>query len=498
MSETEVTVTGTAPAASGYTLADVPPMQNISEALTFTGKQAITETAFSITVPRFILVNGVPYDRVQSKWAVVRVDGAGHTLCSKARFADTVVPAKTDYTPAAFPLKNKKGIGGIRANADFYSDLDEMDAGSVTMNITLNNFISTSAQPFSSNKEFVYNGVTYNINNAQVSSYDARLKECYERGVTVSAIILMTKSFSREEMGAILVHPESNQASGHYALPNLTTAEGVAAYSAALAFLAQRYDGHPINGVCRRIHHWIIHNEADYAASWLSMGGQSLQRFMDYYVKSMRVCYNIARQYDPQASVMASFTHCWKQADGDYAPKDMLDVLVAESDAEGDFRWGVAAHPYPQNLYLPRFWENDTQSTYSLDTPYITFKNPEVWNAWITDPAHKFLGTTKRLLFFSENGTNAYNGATADQAAGAAWIWKKVSALDGIDAIQWHNWMDSANEGLNIGLRDSDGATRPVWNVWRAAGTADESSVFDPYLPTLGLSSWSGLVQSVN
>ncbi len=210
------------------------------------------------------------------------------------------------------------------------------------------------------------------------------------------------------------------------------------------------------------------------------------------------MAYNVVRQYDSQASVMTSFTHCWTHADGQYAPKEMLDVLLAESAAEGDFRWGVAAHPYPQNLYLPRFWENDSASTFSLSSSYITFKNPEVWDAWITDPAHKYMGTTKRLLFFSENGTNAYEGATTDQAAGAAWIWKKVSALDGIDAIQWHNWMDSANEGLNIGLRDLDGATRPVWNVWQAAGTVNESSVFDPYLSTLGLSTWSGLIQSVN
>lgn len=490
----KVTITGTVPDASGYLLADVRPMHNIAEATTFTGKTPITATSFSITVPRVLNLGSVPYDRVHSKWAVVKADG---TLCSAARYADTVPEDGGGYSPAAAAPASKKGLGGLKANATYYSDLDDLGIGNVTMNITLNNLIATGGFKFSSNKEYTYKGVTYNINNAQIASYDARLKECAERGIIVAGILLMSKSFSDSDMGDILVNPESRTAGGHYALPDLGTAEGVLAYEAAVAYLAQRYDGHPINGVSRRIHHWIIFNEADFATEWLSTSGQSLERFMDYYIKSMRVTYDVVRQYDPNAWVMGSFTHCWTAADGQYAPKDMLDLLLEESRVEGDFPWGVAAHPYPQNLFLPRFWENDTSSTYSLDSPYITFKNPEVWDAWVKAPSHRYNAQVKRLLFFSENGTNVYNGNTVDQAAGAAWIWKKVSLLDGIDAIHWHNWMDNPTEGLNIGLRDADGNTRPSWEVWKSAGTASEPAVFDTYLETLGRTSWSDLVQEV-
>ena len=110
-------------------------------------------------------------------------------------------------------------------------------------------------------------------------------------------------------------------------------------------------------------------------------------------------------------------------------------------------------------------------------------------------------GNTKRLLFLSENGTNSPSYSDADlalQAAGAAWAWKKVAALSGIDGIQWHNWQDNRAEGgLRIGLRrfpddkDDPGGCKPAWYVWEAAGTDKEESVFAPYLSVIGINNWT-------
>ena len=185
----------------------------------------------------------------------------------------------------------------------------------------------------------------------------------------------------------------------------------------------------------------------------------------------------------------------------------MLESTVAYSEAEGDFRWGVAYHPYPEDLTKPKFWVNDTRSTWDLNTKYITFKNLEVIDKWIKLPQNLYQDGTKRLLFLSEQGTNSPSYSAADltlQAAGGAWAWKKVSRLDGIDAIQWHNWADNKVEyGLRIGLRsfDADGWNaldpKPVWYVWKAGGSAEESAVFDQYLGTLGLSSWDEIMHDM-
>ena len=43
----------------------------------------------------------------------------------------------------------------------------------------------------------------------------------------------------------------------------------------------------------------------------------------------------------------------------------------------GDVDWNVAFHPYPENLFEPRTWL-DQSATASDDTPRITFKNIEL------------------------------------------------------------------------------------------------------------------------
>ena len=186
----------------------------------------------------------------------------------------------------------------------------------------------------------------------------------------------------------------------------------------------------------------------------------------------------------------------------------MLEQNVQYSNAEGDFRWGIAYHPYPINLLRPEFWVNDRNyATFNNNAAYVTFYNPEVINAWILKKEHLYKDGTKRVLVFSEQGTNSPSYSETDlakQAAGAAWIWKKLQKLDGIDAMQWHNWSDNRAEfGLRIGLRAyADGDykdldPKPVWYVWKAAGTENEDEVFAPYLKTIGISSWGGIVRTV-
>ena len=56
------------------------------------------------------------------------------------------------------------------------------------------------------------------------------------------------------------------------------------------------------------------------------------------------------------------------------SPKEILDGLIQLSHEEGDFDWGVAWHPYPENLFDPRPWR-DPHATETLDTQFITLRN---------------------------------------------------------------------------------------------------------------------------
>jgi hypothetical protein len=263
-------------------------------------------------------------------------------------------------------------------------------------------------------------------------------------------------------------------------------------------FLCSRYNGMGNRG---RIGHWIMHNEIDAGTTWTNMGEkQPRLYFMDTYIKSMRLVYNIVRQYDPAAWVLVSFTHNWTKIDEDYAVVSQLDDLLAYTDAEGDFQWGVAFHPYPRDLTRPAFWIDDKGLTTSMDTPYVTFYNLEVYDKWARDPKHFYQGKEKRLVILSENGTNTPTYSDEDQAlqaAGACWVWKKVQALDGIDAIQWHGWLDHEQEfGLRSGFRkygtdpNDPYGKKKSWYVWQAAGTDKEDEVFEPYKAIIGINDW--------
>ena len=479
----KVIIKGNCGGSGTYLLAEITPWQDVTELEKYPYTQDLSGGGFTVTVDRIVPNReGIRYDKVFSKWAVVKVDGDRQTLDSHARYADDVVPKKS---PEAVPLRNKKGFGA--GDIDLYfSDCKEMNVGSITMNVVLNEYIKGEGSGYS------YGGLNYSL--GAVKDYVDRVtRRAGEMDLVVSAIILC-------QTNSIFKDPENK--GGNYTMPNLTTAKAFNLYAAALEHMAST---HCTPG--NRISHWIMHNEVDFANEWTNMGDQPMLRYLDRYIKSMRICYNIARQYDQNASVLGSYTHCWAKADGSFAPKMMLEKTVEYSSAEGDFRWGVAYHPYPQNLTKPSFWIDDTQATYSLNSKYVTFKNLEVIDAWIRQKENFYKGKTKRVLFLSEQGTNSPSYSESDlalQAAGGAWAWKKVSKLDGIDAIQWHNWADNKAEGgLRIGLRTfaegsvSNLTPKPVWYVWKAAGTAEEDSVFDQYKTTLGISDWDSILNTV-
>lgn len=479
----KVIIKGNCGGSGIYLLAEITPWQDVTELEKYPYTQDLSGGGFTVTVDRIVPNReGIRYDKVFSKWAVVKVDGDRQTLDSHARYADDVVPKKS---PEAVPLRNKKGFGA--GDIDLYfSDCKEMNVGSITMNVVLNDYIKGEGSGYS------YGGQNYSL-GAFKDYVDRVTRRAGEMDLVVSAIILC-------QTNSIFKDPENK--GGNYTMPNLTTAKAFNLYAAALEHMAST---HCTPG--NRISHWIMHNEVDFANEWTNMGDQPMMRYLDRYIKSMRICYNIVRQYDQNASVLGSYTHCWAKADGSFAPKMMLEKTVEYSSAEGDFRWGVAYHPYPQNLTKPSFWIDDTQATYSLNSKYVTFKNLEVIDAWIRQKENFYKGKTKRVLFLSEQGTNSPSYSESDlalQAAGGAWAWKKVSKLDGIDAIQWHNWADNKAEGgLRIGLRTfaegsvSDLTPKPVWYVWKAAGTAEEDSVFDQYKTTLGISDWDSILNTV-
>lgn len=490
-----ILIEGSAPAATQTFLADVSPDQNVTELINFSNVIPILKQSFKVTVPRFSTKEDFNYDKALSKWVLVKKVKTGYQLLSHAHYPDEF---NSLYNYPKEVLKGRKGLGGFSVNRGHNSDLDSLSITSATVNIWFSRFMYS--KPAVNRIEHIYDGKSYYFDKKQVESFDETFKETASRGIITAAILLVDKVENSADpiIGKLLQHPDMDPA-GIYSMPNMTNPASVNCYAAALDFLASRYSR--ADKKYGRINHWIMHNEVDAGWVWTNMGNKPASVFMDAYVKSMRMCYAIARNYNPNSEVFVSLTHFWtlKSSPQFYPSKTLMEILLQYGKAEGDFEWAMAQHPYPQNLRDPKTWL-DKQVDFTFNTPLITFKNLEVLDAWIKLPQVLYKGKIKRSLWLSENGTNSPTYSDQDlkeQAAGFAYAWKKLEVLNGIDGFQWHNWIDNRNEGgLRIGLRrfpddETDpGGIKPVWRVFEAADTKSEDKVFDPYKQIIRITSW--------
>jgi hypothetical protein len=495
VSENTISVTGNIKESGEIYICEVAPYQNVTEETKFETAILLKSKSFKQKIERFVTRNGFNYDRVLSKWVLAKKSENGFQLISHAHFPDKIV-AKYDLPKEV--ATSRKGLGGFSTGRGHLDDLDELNITSATVNIWFSKFMFT--QPAPGRIEHNYNGKSYYFGGKEVAIFDSTFRTTARKGIVTAAILLVDKAEScpDPEIGRMLQHPDMDPA-GIYSMPNMTNPASVDCYAAALDFLANRYS-RP-DKKYGRLNHWIMHNEVDAGWEWTNMGEKTALIFMDTYIKSMRLCYAIARKYNPHSEVFVTLTHYWAWTSHPrfYPSKDLMEILVQYTKTEGDFEWAMAQHPYPQSLFEPKTWL-DGQVDFTFNTPLITFANLEVLNAWIKLPEVLYQGLTKRTLWLSENGTNSKTYSEQDlkeQAAGFAYTWKKMEVLDGIDGFQWHNWMDNRHEGgLRIGLRrfpddeENPGGTKPVWHVYKAAGTPQEDAVFEPYKKVIGIENW--------
>ncbi|GAA4281297.1 DUF5722 domain-containing protein [Gaetbulibacter aestuarii] len=502
----KVEISGNVSNSENYFLAEISPYENITEikSFEFITPLKIKNQKFQIKIDRKVKRHGFYQDRVLSKWVLLKKENKDYKIVSHARYADSIVPK---YNYSFVKPSNKKGLGGFTANGKApVSDLDDLGITSVTVNIWVNGLLRS--KPSEENMPFKYMGKTYYVNKKEIEKYDQTMRSTASRNIEVSAILLVAKASDSKDkvIGKILQHPDTDP-SGIYAMPNMVSPEGIQYYSAILDFLSDRYS-RP-DKKYGRIHNWIIHNEVDAGWVWTNAGEKTALTFMDLYHKSMRISYNIARKYNANSKVFISLTHYWNWTSNPhfYHSKELLEDLLKYSKAEGDFEWAIAQHPYPESLREPKTWL-DKKVNYNFDTPLITFKNLEVLDAWVKQPEVLYRSKVKRTVYLSENGTNSPTYDEKDlkeQAAGLAYALKKIKNLDGIDGIQYHNWIDNRREGgLRIGLRkfaddkNDPSGPKPAWFVYKAFGTDKEDEIFDQYKGLIGINDWGNIMHKVS
>ena len=355
--------------------------------------------------------------------------------------------------------KNRKGLGGIHPDPRLFHDLVDLGVGHITVNISLRQ----------------------NFGDGQIRQLDRLLTFAHENGIVVTAILLIPPRTP------LLAHPGCDP-SAHYAMPDVTSAEGVDAFAASVGYLAERYcePGAPHG----RISHWIVGNEVDAGWVWTNAGEKSAEQYMDEYHRALRVAYYSVRRFDPGGKVFISLTHHWNSSHQEnpqrfYRPRQLLELLVGHCQRSGDFEWGLAYHPYSQGLFNPKTWE-DQLAHDDVDTPLITMKNIAVLDRFMQQPAYRYRGENVRTILLSEQGyhTDPKNpDAEKLQAAAIVYAWRQMQPLASIEAFHYHRWIDHEREGglwLGLWTVKAGSITWPekkklAWDVYRALGTEGEA-----------------------
>jgi Family of unknown function (DUF5722) len=494
-----VTITGTAPAGEIH-LADVPMERLVNDPARFESLTPLPEKSvgkFTTTVPRIRQRGGADFDRLLCRWEIVRKTDDGCEPLSHGRYADEIACRSPDLPPVR--PKSKKGLGGWTDDR-FPSELNDLGISAVTVNLMVHSLVSLT--PSLGCSPFQWQGKTYYSRDAEIERFDRIFTEAAKNDVMVSVILLIANpAKDKNPVVAVLGHPDATE-EGIFSMPNVTSSEGLALYGAIINFMAERWS-RP-DGKYGRVHHWIVHNEVDAGRVWTNAGEKADIVFMDLYQRSLRLTDLISRQYDPHMRPFISLTHHWAHAGEPswYGSKRVTDLLVRFCQAEGDFPWAMAYHPYPQDLFNPRTWE-DGQATFGFETAKITPKNLEVLDAYMKQPALLHRGKV-RPVHLSENGFNSKDytpKSLEDQAAGMALAWKKIAPLSSVECWHYHNWIDNRGEGgLKIGLRnfpDEPGdpaGKKPIWHLYHALGTEKEDELAAPYLKTIGIGSWDAVI----
>lgn len=373
---------------------------------------------------------------------------------------------------------HRKGLGGIPALHSPDHEIFDLGIRHATLNVVLTGLIHDQARP--GWQAFEHGGRTWFINEKLLNRYDETLRQLAANNVIVSAILLIGNH--RDETGrpqSPLVHPDA-ESSGVYAMPNLTAETPARCYAAVLHLLADRWTR--ADGSYGRVANWIMHNEVDQAATWTNMGPQPLPRYAESYHRSARIMHHTARLFDRHARAFISLTHHWTKAPqkpGVYEVRRLLDRFAAFARAEGDFEWGVAYHPYPQNLRNPNTWA-DTLPTNDFNTPLITLKNIAVLPQYLAQPRLHFQGKPRAILL-SEQGFNTPTLVEADQkrqVAGLLYAFDQIESLPTIEAFHLHRYRDmpEGEGGLRLGIVDETGKHKLGWDAYRAIGSPAEQA----------------------
>ncbi|OZB91308.1 DUF5722 domain-containing protein [Paenibacillus sp. XY044] len=463
-------------------------------------KTPLAKAALSESFRYETAVNDGQRSRLYSKFSVAfRAEDGTYTLMDAPQYI-TNPEANARNTE---PYPEAQSIKGLQVQMT--GDAQELGISHAALNVSYNELMYKADNHPDNTISYDLEGETFYFRKDRIERMDNAIKSLSDNGIIVSLILIMYDIKDPDSPNEFLIHPDSEPGGTVYAL-NTSNEMGVKYVKAATKFMAQRYSM-PSEQYGRAVN-YIVGNEVGQNKVWNNMGPKKVDAYVREYVQTFRLIDTIVKGEYANARTYVSLDHFWNEKLDDaslwkYDNKVIVDKMAELSRKEGDFAWNIAAHPYPEDLFNPRFW-NDATATDSFDTQRITFKNLEVLVNYMKQPEFLHNGEMRRIIL-SEQGFHSLTNSEEHQklqAAAYAYAYYKVKFLDGIDAFILHRHVDHGQEGgLNLGLwtHTPDSVVTPdqpkyIYDVFKYIDTARSLEVTDFAKPIIGISDWREVI----
>lgn len=479
-----------------YELAPYENKQQGWEEVTPIAEKSVNST-FSFKIP---LTDGDNH-RLYSKFvAVLQNEQGEYSLVDDAKYVtNPELLAQNDFP---FPeAESKKGI-----QVQMTDDAEELGISHAAINVAYDLMLYRSDNHPNNTIEYEFEGETFYFKKDYVLGLDNQIKSMSDNNMIVSLILIMYNTGMNEDTpNEFLIHPDAEPGGTVYAV-NTKNEIGTKYYSAITNFLAERYTredekyGRAVN--------YIVGNEVGQNKVWNNMGPKLVWDYVDEYARTLRLTNTIVKSHYAHARTYISLDHFWDEnipADSTwkYDNKKIINLLNEGIKSQGDIPWHIAFHPYPQNLFEPRFW-NDDKATDDFNTDVITFKNLQVLSEYMNQEELLYEDNPRRIILSEQGFHSGDNSEEAQkvQAAAYAYAYYKVKFLDEIDSFILHRHTDHAEEGgLKLGLwttAEGEISTpdekKYIYDVFKYIDTGKSLEVTEFAKSIIGIENWKDVI----
>lgn len=400
-------------------------------------------------------------------------DSVGNIILSSNSLGISNPEAIAANTVAIFKGTSKKGLQGI-AYASYENGYDIVDARNANtkqtlLNLDLATVVSTT--PKSGYKAYSYKGNTYyfselNDLKTNIQSLNVGYKQyLYGNSDTTPVAVTLCLLLSYNSENSFLIDPAARTPGHAYYTLNVREENARETLEALFLYLGETFG----QSNCY-VSNWVLGNEINSSKAWNYSGSLDFDTYMECYATAFRLLYNGVKSEKTGNNVCISLDNGWTAAPDTYAGKTALDTFAKKIHAQNpNIDWSIAYHAYSYPLTRADFWNDYSNTTDSLSTPYISMRNISVLTnyAGILENTYGKLSGSIRVLL-TEQGYS-YSAGAENQAMAIARGYYIAQFNDRIDAFIIRAVVDDADEAsgkLYFGLMNSQHDKRIAFYVY--------------------------------